>query len=170
MNNNDELMHYGRKGMKWGEHIYGQVKTARTNRQRKKNLAKARKAKAEKYKTAEERQKALNSGKIKPKDMTDQELQSAINHMQLEQRYSQLNPKQVSLGKKYVKKVIDDVVVPSLTNTARQALEKELKKQLGLNVEDPNVSMKKKVAEMELNKRKIELDEFFEERKKKNQN
>ena len=20
---NDELMHYGRKGMKWGEHIYG---------------------------------------------------------------------------------------------------------------------------------------------------
>ena len=101
MNNNDELMHYGRKGMKWGEHIYGQVKTARTNRQRKKNLAKARKAKAEKYKTAEERQKALNSGKIKPKDMTDDELKDRIERLKSEQRYAELmnDAKQANINK-----------------------------------------------------------------------
>lgn len=90
MNNNDELMHYGRQGMKWGQHIYGQVKTAKTNRRRKKNLAKARKAKAEKYKTAEERKKAINAGKIKPKDMTDDELKDRIERLKSEQRYKEL--------------------------------------------------------------------------------
>ena len=90
MNNNDELMHYGRQGMKWGQHIYGQVKTASTNRRRKKNLAKARKAKAEKYKTAEERKKAINAGKIKPKDMTDDELKDRIERLKSEQRYKEL--------------------------------------------------------------------------------
>ena len=101
MNNNDELMHYGRKGMKWGEHIYGQVKTARTNRQRNKNLAKARKAKAEKYKTAEERKKAINAGKIKPKDMTDDELKDRIERLKNEQRYKELmnDTKQVNANK-----------------------------------------------------------------------
>ena len=101
MNNNDELMHYGRKGMKWGEHIYGQVKTARTNRQRKKNLAKARKAKAEKYKTAEERKKAINAGKIKPKDMTDDELKDRIERLKSEQRYAELmnDAKQANINK-----------------------------------------------------------------------
>ena len=101
MNNNDELMHYGRQGMKWGQHIYGQVKTAKTNRRRKKNLAKARKAKAEKYKTAEERKKAINAGKIKPKDMTDDELKDRIERLKNQQRYKELmhDTKQVNANK-----------------------------------------------------------------------
>lgn len=107
MNNNDELMHYGRQGMKWGQHIYGQVKTASTNRRRKKNLAKARKAKAEKQKTDAERQKALRNRKIKPKDMTDDELKAQISRLESEKRYKDLvkDTKQanVNKGKEFLK-------------------------------------------------------------------
>lgn len=105
--NNDELMHYGRQGMKWGQHIYGKVKASNTNRRRNKNLAKARKAKAEKYKTAEERKKAINAGKIKPKDMTDDELKNRIERLKNEQRYKELvnDTKQANAnkGKEFLK-------------------------------------------------------------------
>lgn len=101
----DELMHYGRLGMKWGRHIYGQVKTARTNKKRKQNLAKARKAKIEKQKSAAERQKALDSGKIKAKDMTDAELKARTARLQAEKQYNDLmrDTKTVNKGKTFIK-------------------------------------------------------------------
>ena len=44
----DELYHYGRKGMKWGQHIFAKAHARKVNKQRKKNLEKAREAKAKK--------------------------------------------------------------------------------------------------------------------------
>ena len=51
--------------------------------------------------------------------MSDDELRKAVNRLQLEKQYrdlyKELNPKQVSLGKKFV----DKVLAPALTESAK---------------------------------------------------
>lgn len=102
----EELMHYGRQGMKWGQHIFGKVKTANVNRKRKKNLVKARQVRAEKARTAAERQEAIRKGKIKPKDMTDAELKARTERLRAEKAYndlrSEMTKANTSKGKKYI--------------------------------------------------------------------
>lgn len=99
----DELMHYGRQGMKWGQHIFGKIKTAKTNRKRKKNLERARAAKVAKQKAAVERKKLLDSGKLSAKQMTDDELSAQIRRLENEKRYKELvrDTTTISKGKKY---------------------------------------------------------------------
>lgn len=116
----DELMHYGRKGMKWGQHIFGQVKTARTNRKRKKNLEKARQARAEKQKAESERKAKLKDGKLKPKDMTDEELKNAIARRRLEEDYKSLNRQQWSKGKSFASRVAHNMLVPAAEDVGKQ--------------------------------------------------
>lgn len=69
-------------------------------------------------------------------EMTDDEIRQRISRLELENKLKYLTPKTVSKGEKF-KKLLDDVVVPPLKNTAREALEKYLKKtvskQLGLD-------------------------------------
>ena len=102
----DELMHYGRVGMKWGQHIFGKVKAANTKHKRKKNLEKARQAKVEKAKAAAERQEAIRKGKIKTKDLTDDELRARTERLRAEKAYNDLKAEttkvNVSKGKKYL--------------------------------------------------------------------
>ena len=85
---NNELYHYGILGMKWGirrtpSQLGHQIKARKAAKKRNENLAKARKARTE-------RQKALKSGKLKPKDMTPAELQKEIQRLQLEKQYMDL--------------------------------------------------------------------------------
>ena len=131
---------------------------------RRSDLAKARIKKQQ----AENTKKSI-------KDMSDDELQSAIRRMQLEQQYKQLNPQKVSVGKKYAMKAVNDIIVPSVTNASRQYVEKQLKKALGLETTkkpDPMDALRKEVNDLNTKKQKIELDDFFkkreEEAKKKN--
>ena len=69
-------------------------------------------------------------------EMTDDEIRQKISRLKLENELKSLTPKTVSKGEKF-KKFLDDVVVPPLKNTARESLEKYLKKavskQLGLD-------------------------------------
>ena len=69
-------------------------------------------------------------------EMTDDEIRQRISRLELENKLKYLTPKTVSKGEKF-KKFLDDVVVPPLKNTARESLEKYLKKvvseQLGLS-------------------------------------
>lgn len=69
-------------------------------------------------------------------EMTDDEIRQKISRLELENKLKNLTPKTVSKGEKF-KKFLDDVVVPPLKNTARESLEKYLKKavskQLGLD-------------------------------------
>ena len=101
----DELMHYGRKGMKWYQNIYTARKKYQTKRKRKQAVAKARetlqKKRAEETaakKREEEKQTILKKGsvddilKIK-KELSNEELESAISRIKLEQSLESLAPK-----------------------------------------------------------------------------
>jgi hypothetical protein len=58
------------------------------------------------------------------KDMTDDEIITAIARKQLEDRYNQMYPTEVSKGKRFMQRVINDVVVPSAIDVGKNALGK----------------------------------------------
>lgn len=101
------------------------------------------------------------------KDMSDDDLRKAINRMQLEQQYRQLNPQKISKGKSFVNKIANDVVIPAATNAAKQALTDYLNKQsrevLGLNNKevDPFKKLQREVQTKQLRKQNKELDDYF---------
>lgn len=180
----EDLDHSGIKGMKWGVRRFqnadgsltpagrkrygsltdavGAVKAYHIKQKRKKNLAKAREAAAEKKRieaeqkaAVEQRKKDVESGKVSARNMTAEELQSRIDKLNLEKRYKQLmdetNPsaQTVSAGKSVVKKFINEAVVPAAVSAGKAALTEKLteqaKKQLGLT--DNDLSVLKKEAD-----------------------
>lgn len=123
----------------------------------------------------EERKKALNAepekkkdqANVEPesepkakrvKDMSDDELASAIRRMELEKRYNDLNPKKVSLGKKIVRDVIAPAATQAGKNLLQDALIKKGKKYLGLtDAPDPTSALKKEVEKLNLQKQYKDL-------------
>lgn len=172
----DELMHYGRLGMKWGKNIFGKKKSSSTGKKKKKIGEQAVGAATQKNKkTSSSSTTKTEAPKTKTvREMSNQELQDNINRKRLEQEYARLNPRKVSAGEAAVNKVLNDVIIPSATNAARSALQdyatKQLKEALGLNekqAEDPMKKLQKQVNDMNLRKQKIELDDYFEKLKNK---
>lgn len=158
----DELMHYGKKGMKWGQRLYQNKDGTLTPLGKKrygtaanfnkvqraeakaKNDAEKAKAKArteaeiakirKKYKIDQNGKSDTATESTKPKtksmsEMSDDEIRSKINRIQLENQLKSLQPKQVKKGEKFVN-AISDVVVPAAKNAGKDALEKYLKKSL----------------------------------------
>lgn len=145
--NEEELKHYGVLGMRWGVHrsrnkrgssISKKTAKKRTSsadapstfssrrhqkkvaKQRAKNLEKARQTRAANKKIAEEHAVKIKKGKLSPKEMSDKELASAISRLEMEQRYSQLSPKQVSVGKSAAKAVFGQVIAPAAVDIGKQ--------------------------------------------------
>lgn len=116
MTYNDELYHDGRKGMRWGMNIYGRLykrsdgSLTELGRKRARGYAaKYRKLTGHKVRQTQPDNKVSKAKTAKEKsvsEMSDSELQSRINRMQLEQRYNQLKPKQISSGKRFIEKVL----------------------------------------------------------------
>jgi len=98
------LIHYGILGMKWGI------------RRTPKRLARAR-GRSKTDEIHEDYKKAHTSKSIK--SMSDAELRSRLNRIQMEQQYSQLSKSNVSKGKKYTQKIIKaGTTVATVTTTA----------------------------------------------------
>lgn len=95
----------------------------------------ARKA-AKKAKSSTDSKSDTEPKKKTINEMTDDEIRQKIARLELENKLKYLTPKTVTKGEKF-KKFLDDVVVPPLKNSAKDALEKYLKKtlseQLGLS-------------------------------------
>lgn len=144
-----------------------------------KEATRAKLAKLEnKQKEIDERKKALNgdSGKktatkkagdeSEPKrksvkDMSDEELAAVVRRAQLEKQYRDLNPQQVSAGKKF----FNTFIVPTATNVGKNLATdfatKKGKEWLGLTEkkeEDPLKSLQRKVTKLTLEERLKELE------------
>lgn len=145
----NELIHWGIKGMRWGIRRYqnkdGTLTTAGKKRYAK-EMAKLKEeervaknkqrtqAKLDKLDEKRREIEAIKSGKPVPKpaekqthkstvkDMSDEELRSVVTRLQLEQQYRQLRPEQVSAGKKFANKVMNDVVAPAATEVGKNML------------------------------------------------
>lgn len=155
--NDNELYHYGRKGMKWGQHIYGRLYRNKdgtlTSLGRKKAIKYAKKYKqvtggkptqANIAKTNKQSTKDPKTQSKSVKDMTDDELRRRINRLQLEKQLKDLQPAQISSGKHFV----NNIVKPAATDAGKQLLKewmiKEGKKALGLSTNNNNQKNKKK--------------------------
>lgn len=116
---NNYLAHHGVLGMKWGQHIFGKVKSSISNHRkastRKKNLEKARKVKAENKQnqlTTEEKKreilKSRSAAKLyKNADLfSDDELRSAYNRLQLEANINRLVPQTKSRAQRAVENTL----------------------------------------------------------------
>lgn len=84
---------------------------------------------AKKAKTSTDSESDTEPKKKSINEMTDDEIRQKISRLKLENELKSLTPKTVTKGEKF-KKLLDDVVVPPLKNTAKDALEKYLKKTL----------------------------------------
>ena len=106
---------------------------------KKKQLEKARAARAEKKRAeeeaeakAEQRKKDVESGKIKAKDLTSDELRDRINRMNDEKRYKQLMEETghtsaiETYGKQFAKKMWDQAIVPAVTEAGKELVKKAI--------------------------------------------
>lgn len=188
-NYSDELYHHGVLGMKWGIRRYQNKDGSLTpagKRKAAKMKAKYTELTGKQLRSSPSKTKSQNGKassevpKKSIKDLSDDELRSRINRLRAEKDYidlskqiSTMNPKQISAGKKFVNHVGNKIIVPALTDAGKRVFTDFITKQasnaLGLNkgeVKDSLESLRKEVAGLNLKKQKIELDDYFNKRKK----
>lgn len=94
------------------------------------------------------------------KDMSDEELAAVVRRAQLEKQYRDLNPQQISAGKKF----FNTFIVPTATNVGKNLATdfatKKGREWLGLNdkKEDSLKALQKKVTKLTLEERLKELE------------
>ena len=114
-------------------------------------------------------------------DMSDDELRTTLNRMQMEKntmdlqrQISSLNAQNVSTGRKIVNTVMKDVVAPALKDAGKNLLTKTLNKYgsqvLGLDEKKTASAvdlLRQEVTTLNLQKQKNELNKYFSEEEKK---
>lgn len=171
---NHELTHWGIPGMKWGVRRY-QNKDG--------SLTPAGKKRREKLESELKKLDGPSDAKpTKPKtykEMSSDELNSAVKRLELEKRYKDLdrdvNPKTVSRGKKFVEDFRDKAVIPAVTEAGKKLLESALmkygKKYLGLDEQKAKseADKLKEAAEMWKNKESIHKSQKYFDNEDKRQ-
>lgn len=94
------LEHFGRKGMKWGEHIFGKGDSNGRNKAAAK--AATDHTASPDSRTASDLQARVNASGTK--NLTNKELQDLVTRMNLEQQYSKLSSGDVKKGQSFVQK------------------------------------------------------------------
>lgn len=110
---NTELMHYGRKGMKWGQHIF----TSPENVSVKKNNSKNKTKNISKNKTKNETKKPVTK---KLSDMSDDEIRTKIARLELEKKYKDLAKETMNSKSDKGRKFVEEVLTNSTKNIATQ--------------------------------------------------
>lgn len=189
----DYLEHHGIKGQRWGIRRYqnmdGSLKPAgekhrkslgerihdhKVKKQRKAALEKARATRAAKKeaeekakKEAEDRRKKFEAGKIRAKDMTNEELREMTARKKAEYDLKQQELAN-SRGRRFAAKMLDEAIIPAATgaakNLAQKTLEKYGEQYLGLNAKSAYEKLKQ---QHEMSKWKKEIQEnkdWFEDK------
>lgn len=168
----DVLVHYGVKGMKWGI----RRTPAQLGHDIKKKLKRGKgdddDSSSEKSSgSAKGSSGSKNSRKTKKRiqDMSDSELQSYYNRLNLERntiqaqmQLAQLSPKKVSLGRRMVSTVADQVVKPAVLNAGRNYLQNALNKKQ--TTSDPLKPLRDEVEELRLRSQKVTFEDNIRKR------
>ncbi len=126
---NNYLEHHGVLGMKWG------VRKSRPSSGRTSSAKRASSFTFGRTKTKNKAKTRTNSEETKPKkksikDMSDDELKTQINRLELEKRYRDLskvvNPQPSKKGKDFTMRVLEKIGENTLTNIGTQAANKAL--------------------------------------------
>lgn len=124
----DTIAHYGVKGMKWG--VRKQRPTSSGKRKGKTNARRIYE-KISGKKDAQKKPKTTSSPRKKrASEMSDEELRSVINRMQMERTYAQLTSKEVSKGRKFVNDVLYNSAKATATTYTTKAMTKAIEKLL----------------------------------------
>ena len=132
----DDLYHWGIKGMKWGIRRYqnpdGSLTAAGKKRYTNPDGSLTEKGKK---KFGDSVKSDVETPKRKTaKDMTDEELDKALNRARKEDEYNRLRPEPKAETKnenykKLMTKVVNEMVIPAVIQSGRNALQKALDKQ-----------------------------------------
>ena len=129
MNDEKVLSHHGVRGQKWGvRRSAAQLGHPTSSGSRRGTSSSSPKSKGGKFKIKFGKRKSKSSSKITAKktksvhDMSDEELQKAINRKELERKYMAYNSPQKSKGKKFVETVGNKIVAPVAIDLGKQLL------------------------------------------------
>ena len=129
----NELYHFGIKGMRWGVRRYQNADGSLTS---------AGKKRLKKGQTSNEETDSSNKSKTKTvKEMSDDELSQAITRLQLEEKYKSLSPKNVSKGKEFVDTVANDVLKPAAIDIGKQVAKSLMVKGVNSLVKDESLKV-----------------------------
>ena len=125
---NNELAHVGIMGMRWGHRkSSGWSPTSKTAKQ---HVAKVgRKLAGPTKKDVVKKTPFVKPATLPPKRLTDAQLKSKINRIEMEKKYALLTKKQMSPGKK----IVFDLLANSAKTIASSYIEKTMKERLHLD-------------------------------------
>lgn len=135
----NELMHYGRRGMKWYQHIYGEFQSG-AKYSKKGTAAKPTGKKTTALERAKAKKAADKVASKQPKKredpvkkMSDQELQKRIDRLRKEKEYKELmrsKPTLVQTGAKTVKGILANSGKQVATKYVTQWMDNQVKNAL----------------------------------------
>ena len=167
--NEAELYHWGIKGMKWGVRRYQNSDGSLTAAGRKRytdkdgNLNAAGKKKFGNSVKTKTESEAETPKRKSVKDMTDDELNKAVIRARQEDEYNRLRPEpkpevKNATAKAFAKRLVNEVAVPALINSGKNALQKALDKQANELLKDKVDPNSKEALQKTYDKLKLKND------------